>query len=729
MAPRGSGSAGRSLSDWNAGPVSESVHTTFRLLILDPRPIVRILRRADRRSLHFEHWHVTMSSVQQEIERLRAEIERHNYLYYVEAKPEISDLEFDRLLKRLEQLEAEHPEFDSPDSPTHKVGGEPVAGFPTVQHRVPMLSIDNVYDEDELAEFDTRVRKLLGGEPVEYTVEYKIDGVAINLIYENGVLVQGVTRGNGVEGDDITGNARTVRGVPLRLRTKHPPALLEIRGEAYISNSDFAHLKAEQERRGEQVYANPRNTAAGALKLLDPKQCAARKLRFFAHGSGAIEGIEFRTYLEFLTAIRRMGVPTTPRVQAFKDFEEARAYARTLAAQIHELDFEVDGIVLKVNDLAQRERLGRTSKSPRWVIAYKWEKYEGITQVEKIGISVGKTGVLTPFAYLKPVVIAGSTISRASLHNRDEIERLGVREGDWVVVEKAGKVIPHVVRVEEGRRTGNEMPFHFRMECPECGTPAVQDEGGVYIRCPNPNCPAQLRETLEFFASRAAMDIEGLGIKLIEQLLASGLVKSIPDVYRLKDRRDELLALERMGEKSVDNLLAAIEQSKSRPLWRLLTGLNIRHVGTRTAQILADELGNIDELMQQSEEQLAQVEEIGPVIAHSIYTFFRTPAAQRTIDELRALGVNMGEPRKEKKVSSEGKLAGKTVVVTGTLAGYTREEAHELIRAHGGKPAGSVSMKTDYVVAGENAGSKLDKARELGITVLDEAEFRKLVGE
>ncbi|MEX0718616.1 MAG: NAD-dependent DNA ligase LigA [Planctomycetaceae bacterium] len=668
-------------------------------------------------------------SVQNEIERLRAEIERHNHLYYVEARPEISDLEFDRRLKRLEQLEAEHPEFDTPDSPSRKVGGAPVEGFPTVQHRVPMLSIDNVYDEEELAEFDKRVRKLLGGEPVEYTVEYKIDGVAINLIYEDGLLTQGVTRGNGVEGDDITENARTLRGVPLRLHGKNPPALLEIRGEAYIANTDFAHLKAEQEKRGEATYANPRNTAAGAIKLLDPKLCAARKLRFFAHGAGAVEGIGFATYQQFLATIRKMGVPATPRVEAFPDFESARDYAHALAEQMHELDFEVDGIVLKVNDLAQRERLGRTSKSPRWIIAYKWEKYEGTTQVEQILISVGKTGVLTPYVVLTPVPIAGSTISRASLHNRDEIARLGVREGDWVVVEKAGKVIPHVVRVEEGRRTGDEKPFDFPMECPECGTPAVQDEGGVYIRCPNPNCPAQLRETLEFFASRAAMDIDGLGIKLVEQLLASGLVTSIPGVYRLKDRRDELLELERMGEKSVDKLLAGIEKSKSRPLWRLLTGLNIRHVGTRTAQVLADEFGNIDELMKQSEEQLAEVEEIGPIIARAIHAFFRTPAAEKTIAELRELGVNLGGPRKEKQPLVEGTLAGKTVVVTGTLSGFGREEAQELIRKHGGKPAGSVSKKTDFVVAGESAGSKLDKARELGVEVIDEATFLERIGE
>ncbi|MEX2285655.1 MAG: NAD-dependent DNA ligase LigA, partial [Planctomycetaceae bacterium] len=619
-------------------------------------------------------------------------------------------------------------EFDSPDSPTHKVGGEPIDEFRTVEHRLPMLSIDNVYDEQELAEFANRVQKLLPGQQVEYAAEYKIDGVALSLIFEKGRLVQAVTRGDGRRGDDVTHNARTLLGVPLRLEGDQTPAVLEVRGEAYIGNSDFAHLRAEQERQGEQPFANPRNAAAGSLKLLDPKQCAARRLRFYAHGVGYSEGISFDTHIECLDALRKLGLPTIPSVKAFADFAQVRDYAHHLADDLHSLDFEVDGIVVKVNSFQQRIRLGATSKSPRWVIAYKWEKYEAVTKVELIDVHVGKTGTLTPFAYLNPVQIAGSTISRSSLHNRDEIERLGLKIGDWVVVEKAGKVIPHVVRVEEQRRDGSERRFAFPKKCPECATEVVQDEGGVYIRCPNPNCPAQLRETLLFFASRGAMDIEGMGIKLVEQLVDTGLVTSLPDVFRLPQRRDELLALERMGEKSVDNLLAGIEAARSRPLWRLLTGLNIRHVGSRNAQILADHFGTLDRIIEQSEESLAEVEEIGPVIARSVHQFFASKAGRQIVKELRHIGVNFGtEAEKTTAEPQSDVLAGKSFVVTGTLTRFTREEIQELIHAHGGKPAGSVSRKTDYVVAGENAGSKLDKARQLGVPIINEQEFLAMV--
>jgi len=666
-------------------------------------------------------------SAKAEIERLREEIRRHNRLYFVEARPEITDLEFDKLMARLQQLEAQHPEYDSPDSPSRQVGGQPVEGFNTVAHRVPMLSIDNVYDEPALEEFDARIRKLVPNENIEYTVEYKVDGVAMSVIYENGSLVQAVTRGDGTRGDEITSNARTIRGLPLVLHTKTPPPVIEVRGEAYIANSDFAALLARQKESGQETFANPRNTTAGAIKLLDPKLCAARRLRFLAHGNGYGEGIEFHNHMEFLHTIREWGIPITPNVKVCPDIQTAREYAKHLAEEVHTLDFEVDGIVLKVNDFAQRQRMGRTSKSPRWVVAYKWEKYEATTQVEEIGVHVGKTGTLTPVAFLKPVLIAGSTISRASLHNADEIKRLGVEVGDWVVVEKAGKVIPHVLRVELHRRDGTQRPFHFPKRCPECDTPVVRDENGVYIRCQNPNCPAQLRESLRYFASRSAMDIEGLGIKLVEQLTETGLVKSIPDVYRLKDHRDELIELERMGEKSVDNLLAGIEESKSRPLWRLITGLNIRHVGTRNAQVLADQFGTLDEMMKQSEESLAEVEDIGPVIAHSVHAFFHSEVGRRLVAELRQLGLHLGEPKKERPKVAAGKLEGKTVVVTGTLIRFTREEIKELIHEHGGKAAGSVSKKTDFVVAGENAGSKLDKARQLGVPVLSEDELVKML--
>lgn len=665
-----------------------------------------------------------------EIEHLREELRRHNRLYYIDAKPEISDLEFDKLMARLVKLEAEHPQFDSPDSPSKQVGGAPVEGFKTVVHRVPMLSIDNVYDEAELDEFDTRIRKLVPDETIEYAVEYKIDGVAIGVTYENGSLTQAVTRGDGARGDEITNNARTIRGLPLKLRTKHPPAVLEVRGEAYISNSDFAKLVAKQQAAGHEAFANSRNTAAGALKLLDPKLCAARKLRFFAHGTGVVEGIEFKNHMQFLDTIREWDLPATPKVKLCSDIKTAKEYCQKMAEDAHTLDFEIDGLVLKVNDFGQRERMGRTSKAPRWLIAYKWEKYEASTQVEDIGVHVGKTGTLTPVAFLKPVLIAGSTISRASLHNIDEIERLGVKVGDWVVVEKAGKVIPHVVRVELHRRDGSEKTFHFPKRCPECDTPVVRDEGGVYIRCQNPSCPAQLRESLRYYASRNAMDIEGLGVKLVEQLTKTGLIKSLPDVYRLKDHRDELIELERMGEKSIDNLLAGIEDSRSRPLWRLITGLNIRHVGTRNAQVLADHFGTLEAIIEQTEESLADVEDIGPVIAHSVHAFFHSEVGRSLVAELRKLGLNFGEPKKERPAAAAGgKLAGKTVVVTGTLVHFKREEINELIHQHGGKSAGSVSKKTDFVVAGENAGSKLDKAQELGVKVLTEEEFLKLVGK
>jgi DNA ligase (NAD+) len=669
------------------------------------------------------------SSVKAEIEKLRDELRRHNRLYFVEAKPEITDLEFDKLMAGLVKLEAEHPEFDSPDSPSKQVGGTPVEGFDTVEHRVPMLSIDNVYEESELDEFDKRIRKLVAGEPVEYAVEYKVDGVAIAVTYQDGVLVQAVTRGDGTRGDDITNNARTIRGLPLRLRTKKPPAVLEVRGEAYISNSDFAKLLAERTGKGREAFANPRNTAAGALKLLDPKLSAERKLRFFAHGTGVVEGVEFRTHMEFLESIREWDIPTTPNVKLSAGIEKAREAANEMAKEVHALDFEVDGIVLKVNDFAQRARMGRTSKSPRWLVAYKWEKYEETTLVEDIDVHVGKTGTLTPFAVFKPVLIAGSTITLSSLHNIDEIQRLGIMKGDWVVVEKAGKVIPHVVRVELHRRDGTQRPFHFPKNCPECKTPVVRDEDGVYIRCPNPDCPGRLRETLQNFASRGAMDIEGLGEKLVQQLTATGLVRGIPDFYRLKDRRDELLELERMGEKSADNLLAGIEQSRTRPLWALLVGLNIRHVGSRNAQVLAEHFGQLDEIMKQSDESLSEVPDIGPVIAKSVYSFFSSAIGKRIVEELRELGLNFGQPVDRSARAVEGPLLGKTLVVTGTLSRFTRDEITDLIKQHGGKVAGSVSKKTDYLVAGEDAGTKLDKAQKLNVPVITEQEFLKLIGQ
>jgi len=668
------------------------------------------------------------AQIKSEIDQLRSELERHNRLYYIDAHPEVTDREFDRLLKRLEQLEQQHPEYDSPDSPSRKVGGEPIAGFESVEHRVPMLSVDNIFEEAELAEFDNRLKKLLDGSDIEYSVEYKLDGVALALLYENGRLVQGVTRGDGRRGDDITSNARTIGGVPLHLYGEKFPPVLEVRGEALISNSDFAHIRAEQEKRGEQPFANPRNATAGALKLLDPKQCAARKIRFYAHGLGYVENAPFETHTEYIESLKAWGVPVSPQIAAFPSMPDTLEYAHGLMYDRHTLDFEVDGLVFKVNQIGLRDQLGETSKSPRWLIAYKWEKYEAVTTVEEITVQVGKTGALTPVAHLTPVEIAGSTVSRASLHNRDELDRLAVKIGDSIVVEKAGKIIPHVVRVEEHKRKGTEQPFHFPEHCPVCNTQAVQDEDGVYIRCPNINCPARLRETLRFFASRSAMDIEGLGIKLVEQLLEAKILTCIDDIFRLREKKEQLLELERMGERSVEKLLAGIEQSKSRPLWRLLTGLNIRHVGTRNAQVLSDCFGSIDEIAKQSEEELADVDEIGPVIAKSVHSFLNSEIGNKTVDALRSLGVNLGQPVEKSESEDQQKpLAGKTIVITGTLTKFTRDEVKEMIREHGGKAASSVSQKTDYVLAGEKAGSKLTKAQNLGVPVLSEDDFLQLV--
>ena len=669
------------------------------------------------------------SKVERQINDLRVQLERHNRLYYVDATPEISDLEYDNLMKQLEQLEAEHPELDSPDSPTHKVGGAPIDGFETIEHRVPMLSIDNVYDEDSLAEFDARTRRLLPEDtPMEYTVEYKIDGVALALIYENGVLTRALTRGDGRRGDDVTHNARTVGGVPLRLSGDNFPDILEVRGEAIITNTDFARLVAAQEKAGEQPFANPRNTTAGALKLLDPKLCAARKVRFLAHGIGHLEGSDLSDHIDYLAALRSYGLPTTPNVKAFRGYGATLKYVHQMMEEMAALDFEVDGLVIKVNQFDIRAELGNTTKSPRWVIAYKWERYEASSVIEDISIQVGKTGALTPVAHIKPVEIAGTTVSRASLHNRDEVERLGVQVGDWAIVEKAGKIIPHVLRVEEHKRDGTQQAFEFPTNCPECGTVAVQDEGGVYVRCPNPSCPAQIRETLRYFASRSAMDVDGLGEKLIEQLREAGLLNSLPDIYRLKEHRDALLEMERMGTKSVDNLLEAIEITKQRPLWRLLTGLNIRHVGTSNARVLSDRFGTLDEIRSATEEVLADTDEIGPTIAKSVATYFNSSAGTALVEELRAFELNFGEPIPEAEPGSESKpLDGKTVVVTGTLLKYKRDEIKELIRVNGGKAAGSVSKKTDFVLAGEKAGSKLDKANELGVTVISEDDFAAMI--
>lgn len=662
--------------------------------------------------------------IAQQIAELRERIRYHDRLYYVEARQEISDLEYDRLLESLRKLEAEHPELVTPDSPTQRIGDQPVPELQQVEHRVPMLSIENSYSADEVRQFAARAQKSLGGEPVAWVVELKIDGVAVSLVYEDGLLARALTRGNGRIGDDITHNVRTIGDVPLRL-VGTAPARLEVRGEVYMTNADLVKLNETQTARGEPPYANTRNVTAGSIRLLDPRLCAERRLRVFCHGVGQCDGLAATTHMEFLREIGGWGLPPTPNVEVFPDIEAALAHCDAMIERLHELEFEVDGLVLKIDRFDQRERLGATSKSPRWVVAYKFEKYEASTKLRSISVQVGKTGAITPVAELEPVLLAGTTVSRASLHNAEEIARKDVREGDTVIVEKAGKIIPHIVRVEKHLRTGAETEFRFPTECPECRTPVVKDQGGVYVRCPNLACPAQWKERLRYFASRNAMDIEGLGDKLVDQLVRQGLVKSYGDLYRLT--AEPLLKLERMGQKSADGLLAGIAASKSRGLAPLLHGLSIRHVGQRTATLLAEHFGSMDKLVAATVEELGAVHEVGPIIAQSIFDYLHSPLGETTIAELRQLGLNLEAPQRVVPAASTSGLAGKTIVVTGKLTKYKRDEIEALIHAHGGRPASSVSKKTDFVVAGEDAGSKLAKAQELGIRVLSEDEFQALL--
>ncbi len=665
-----------------------------------------------------------MPSPADQVDKLREEIRRHDRKYYIEAQPEISDREYDRLMERLKELEAKHPALVTDDSPTQRVGGAPVENLRPVAHRVPMLSIDNTYSVDELRKYGERIAKLLPDEKISWVVELKIDGVAVSVSYENGRLVQGATRGDGRAGDDITHNMRTVVDCPLRLADS-PPRTLEVRGEVYMTNSDLVRLNELQRERGLPLYANTRNCAAGSIRLLDPRLCAERRLRLFCHGLGSIEGLRAKTYTEFLDELRRYGLPPTPHVRSFDDFEAAVAHCEERIESLHELDFEVDGLVLKVNDFAQRERLGSTTKSPRWVIAYKFEKYEAKTRLLDIRVQIGKAGTITPVADLEPVELAGTIVKRASLHNADEIDRKDVRVGDAVIVEKAGKIIPHIVRVEKAEREGHPRRFVFPTHCPSCKTLLVKDEGGVYIRCPNLECPAQVKERLRYFATRDAMDIEGLGDKLVDQLVETGAVHRYGDLYRLD--LDTLVNLERMGKKSSENLLAGIAASKDRGLARLLNALSIRHVGARVATVLAEHFHSLDALVEASVDDLAEIYEIGSVIAQSVHDFLHGDFGRRAIKDLRQLGLKMtatSPPRRQ----VEG-VAGKTFVVTGTLEKYSRDEIEALIAQFGGRATSSVSKNTDYVVAGEKAGSKLDKAQKLGVPVLSEKEFDKLIGK
>ena len=857
-----------------------------------------------------------------EIAALRDEIRHHDYQYYGEAAPQISDRDYDKLLERLKELEAAHPELIAPDSPTQRIGDQRVPELKSAEHLVPMMSIDNTYNVDDLRRFGERTAKLLAGESIEWVVELKVDGVAISLLYEDGHLVRGATRGDGHAGDDVTHNIRTVKGVPLGLNDKDVPRLLEVRGEVYMRNSDLATLNQMRKDRGELPSPNTRNLAAGSIRQLDPRACSENKLRFFCHGLGYSEGLDVTTHREFLDRMKQYQVPTVPKTSYFEDFETAVDHCEELIEQLHELDFEIDGLVLKVNSFEQRERLGTTAKSPRWAIAYKFETYEAMTRVNDIRVQVGKTGTITPVAELEPVQLAGTKVSRASLHNSDEIERKDVRIGDTVVVEKAGKIIPHIVRVEKTERKGELKRFSFPTMCPACDSQLVRDEGGVYIRCPNCDCPAQLKERLRYYSSRRAMDIEELGDKVIEKLVDTGLVRSFGDLYRLtfdklvaidwrvplwrRERWEEILnsiietksrglgrllyglavpgldgkiiirltekfeslssllkanvndlavavglfpehverlnhflhhdieediqslieagvgkhadpadgkTLERkrvpksvaplrfegedlkqrikhfaskdamlikgLGditvsslvdeghvrgysslyqldieqlveiekniakEKASRNLVEAIEKSKGRGLPRLLNALSIRHVGTRVAEFLARHFHSVKELLSADAQEISEALQVArgarskmgeegkkksdetSVIAQSVYDFLHSDYGQRTIEDLAKSGVDMGIA----ETGTVRTLEGVSIVVTGSLTKYTRDEIAETIGRHGGHASASVSKNTDYILVGENPGSKLEKAIELGIPTLTEEEFEKMLAK
>lgn len=662
------------------------------------------------------------------IEHLREEIERHNYNYFVLNQPTISDAEYDRLLRELQQLEEQFPQFKSPTSPTQRVGALPQTEFKTVRHSIPMLSLANAFSDDEVREFDARVRKLAETEKIEYVAEPKFDGLAVELVYEDGVFVLGSTRGDGETGEDVTANLKTIKSIPLKLRTPkdlHIPKKLEVRGEVYMEIADFRKLNEEREERGEPLFANPRNAAAGSLRQLDPAITAQRRLHIFCYDVGQTIGIEFHTQEELLKTLPRYGLRVCPIYKVCKNIDEALEFYREMQERREELPYESDGVVIKVNDFRIREIVGEVSRNPRWAIAYKFPPKQATTRVKDIIVQVGRTGKLTPVAVLEPVPLGGVTVQHATLHNQDEIDKKDIRVGDWVLIQRAGDVIPEVVQPIVARRTGAEKKFTMPERCPVCGDKVVRLPDEVDYRCVNISCPARLKESILHYASKSAADIEGLGERWVEALMNAGLVKEIPDLYRLKERLIELVRLERMGPKLAENLLNAIEKSKKISLARFLYGLGIRHVGEHLAELLAQRFRSLDALMNASEEELLQVEEVGPTVAQSIRSFFQDERNREMIRKLREAGVQIIE---ELSPHTAGALAGKTFVFTGTLKHFTRGQAEALVKSLGGRVSTSVSRKTDYVVAGEEPGSKLEKARALGVTVLSEEEFRKLIG-
>ena len=656
------------------------------------------------------------------IAALRRAIEEHNRRYHEEDAPIISDREYDELFRELSDLEKSFPALATPDSPTQRVGGKPLEAFRQIKHRIPMLSLDNTYSEEEVKDFHRRMERLLPNQKIPLVIEPKVDGVAVSLLYEKGELRYAATRGDGSVGDDITQNIRTIQAVPKRLKGGAPD-ILEVRGEAYLDRSGFAKLNAERTKAGLPEFANPRNAAAGSLKQLDPAIAAQRPLGVIFYGTGAIEGIALEKHSELFGLLKKLGLPGTDRWWLADSVDGILDAIHELDRVRHDFPYQTDGAVIKVDSFAQREILGFTAKSPRWAIAFKYEAERVETRLHDILIQVGRTGTLTPVAALEPVTVSGSRVARATLHNEEEIERKDVRIGDVVIVEKAGEVIPAVIGVRTDLRTGAERKFRMPKKCPQCGSLVVKDEGQVAVRCVNSQCPAQLRRRIEHFASRGAMDIEGLGEAMVAQLVENKLLQDVSGIYALSS--ETLSQLERMGEKSVNNLLEAIERSKMRPLWRLLFGLGILHVGVGASRALADYFPNLDAIMKASVEELQRIPDVGEIVGQSIYDFFREPGNLEMIEKLRGAGLQFkGE---EKTVDhSASKMKGTTWVITGALS-QSRDEIAEMIIAHGGKVSGSVSKKTSFVLAGEDAGSKLEKARKLGIRVVDETEFRAML--
>ena len=668
--------------------------------------------------------------IRERVKTLREKIRDHEHLYFVLDQPEISDAEFDALVIELKKLEAEHPELITTDSPTQRVGGKPRQGFVEARHSVPLQSLDNAYSEEELRDFDRRVREGVGRESVDYVAELKMDGMSMAVRYRDRMLHQAITRGDGTVGEAVTENARTIRSLPLSLseaalKKARLGGDVEVRGEVLFDRKAFGHLNAERERAGLSQFANPRNAAAGSIRMLEPSVVAERHLDYFCYGLLVGRQVPVDSQQKILESLTALGFKVNPNWKHCRDLDEALAYCSEWESKRDGLPYEIDGVVIKVNSIALQQELGSTAKAPRWAIAYKYAAKQAVTRVNRIDVQVGRTGALTPVAILEPVSLGGVTVSRSTLHNEDEIERLGLKVGDMVVIERGGDVIPKVVRVDTAARVKHGKHLEdFRMptKCPVCGGHVVREEGEAVWRCINANCPARLKESILHFAGRKAMNVDGLGEALVDQLVDGKLVQDLADIYQLKE--ETLVALERMGSKSAQNLLAEIEQSRKNPLARLIFALGIRLVGERTAALLADHFGSLDKMAEASAEDLEAVFEVGPKVAQSIYGFFREPRNQKLIERLREEHLCFAQERKVKK---ETKLAGKVFVLTGTLEHMTREEAKQRIEQAGGRVTGSVSKKTDYLVAGADPGSKLDKARELEVPVLSEKELAALL--